>query len=214
MYVDPTGEFAFALALLLIGLGCTVATAAVGGVSAAINNENIWDGIWKGALVGLMLGGSIALIATGVGTAVAGTIWGSILVGGGVGSFFTIGINLNNQLNNGGFGSLNIKSVATSWALGGGVGALAGAMGHAGKILGTAFGEKLGLSLAGKYFWGKEISKIISKSFLMKAGGILGGFLGGSLTGKFINDFATKSGMQNQNIPLWLGTIIKFIFGK
>lgn len=48
----------------------------------------------------------------------------------------------------------------------------------------------------------------------MKAGGMLGGFLGGSLAGKFINNMATNSGMQNQNIPLWLGTIIKFLFGK
>ena len=209
MYADPSGEFAFALALLLIGIGCTIGTAVVGGVSAAIKHENILKGFANGAIIGSFLGLSIASIGLGIGVFATGSISAAIAIGAGVGSIFTIGVNLNNQLNNGGFGSLNIKSVATSWTLGFGVGALAGAMGHAGKIFGTAFGEKLGLSLAGKYFWGKEISKIISKSFLMKAGGMIGGLLGGSLTGKFINDLATNSGMQNQNIPLWIGSIIK-----
>ena len=214
MNVDPTGKIAFFIGLLLFVLGCGVAGATVGGISAAVHHENIWDGIWKGTLVGLMFGGSLALIATGVGTAAAGTIWGSMLVGAGVGSAFALGTNLDSQLKNGGFGSLSMGSLASSWGIGLGVGAVAGAVSYCATQIGAYIGEMLGFSLLESTFWGLEISKIISIEFLADACSLIGGALAGFVVGLIVNNSATNSGVQNKNIPFWIGTIIKLIFGK
>ncbi|MDE5721885.1 MAG: hypothetical protein K2I30_03995 [Clostridia bacterium] len=213
MYFDPTGKFFITILAVLVGAGVAIG-AAVGGISAAVNHENIWSGIWKGALVGGLFGVSAATIAIGVGILGIGTIGSSILIGAGVGSAYALATNLNSQLSNGGFGSLNMKSLGMSWVAGFGVGALSGAMGYVGKIIGSTFGQMLGIALSGKYIIGTLVSKIISTGFLTGAGTLIGGALGGYLFSKFINDLATDSGMQNNNIPLWIGSIIKAFFKR
>ena len=210
MNIDPTGEFFLTFLLVCLGVGL-VAGATIGGVSSAVKGENVWDGIWKGALVGLMIGGSIATIGAGVGFFAAGSIGASIAITAGVGSMFVISMSLAEQLQNGGFGSLNINSVVTSWGIGLVVGALIGGIGYAGKIIGGIIGQKLGLSLAGKTLLGAKISSIISKGFLTIAGEYIGGAIVGGLAGKFINDLATGVGLQDKNIPTWLATLLKFL---
>ncbi len=48
---------------------------------------------------------------------------------------------------------------------------------------------------------------------LVEAGGLLGGALGGFLGGSIINGLATDSGIQNQNVPLWVASLIKLLYG-
>ena len=213
MNVDPSGEF-FLTFLLCCLIGGTVAGAIVGGASAALNGENIWDGIWKGALTGLMLGTSVVLIGAGLTAPLAGTIWASIAIGAGVGSAFALGVNINSQLQNGGFGSFNIGEMFRAWGTGAVIGGLAGGTSFALKLIGQSVGAYFGLSLSGKYFLGKEIGKIISKVFLSDLGEFLGGAAAGFLGNYFINKFATDTALQKQNIPMWLGSILKIIFGR
>ncbi len=217
MYSDPNGHFAITTSFiigLLVTIGCCAAVGAVaGGVSAAVNNENIWNGIWKGTLVGLMVGGSIALTAFGLSAPLAGTILGSAMVGAGIGSGFAMLTNLSLQLQNRGFGSLDMKSLATSWGVGMSVGALAGTTAHVAKGIGFSFGEMLGLELSGKTFLGMQISKVVSSSILYEGIGLLGGSAGGFLGGVLINYIAKDTGLQNHSVPLWFGTFLKLLFG-
>ena len=217
MYIDPTGHFAITTSFiigLLVTIGCCAAVGAVaGGVSAAVNNENIWNGIWKGTLVGLMVGGSIALTAFGLSAPLAGTILGSAMVGAGIGSGFAMLTNLSLQLQNRGFGSLDMKSLATSWGVGMSVGALAGTTAHVAKGIGFSFGEMLGLELSGKTFLGMQISKVVSSSILYEGIGLLGGSAGGFLGGVLINYIAKDTGLQNHSVPLLFGTFLKLLFG-
>ena len=214
MFTDPTGEFAFLIGLLIVVGVCVAGGAAIGGISAAVNHENVLDGIWKGALVGLMVGGSITLVSTGVGTSLAGTFWGSVLVGGGIGSAFAIGTNLNSQLQKGGFGSLNIGDIALFGMSGLFIGGLAGGMGHAASAIFADFGQMLGVSLASKSFLGVTISKVISKAFLSEAVAGICGASGGLVGGALINYIANDAGLQDKSVPLWIGTILKLLFKK
>lgn len=213
MNVDPTGEFFITFLFVTLGIGL-VAGATVGGISAAVNGENVWEGIWKGALVGLMIGGSVVAIGTGIVVFAAGSIGAAVSIGAGVGSLIAISMTLSEQLQNGGFGNLDMKTVGASWLVGFGIGALIGGMGYAGKTIGATIGQKLGLALAGKSFWGTTISRVFSKAFLAQTGNLLGGALGSYLGGKFVNELATNSGLQKQNIPVWVTTILKFFAGK
>ena len=124
MAVDPTGQFffSFLIGCLIAVAASTVVGAVVGGVSAAIHGENIWQGIGNGALFGLLLGVSAVSIATGLGM-FAGTIGASITVGLGVGSAVMLVANVNEQLQYGGFGSIDYKKMVVSWAKGAFMGA-------------------------------------------------------------------------------------------
>ena len=111
MFVDPNG--CFAISTFIIGLlatvgGLTIAGAAIGGISAAIHRENILTGIRNGAIAGLLFGMSAALVATGVGTPLAGGFIGTLMVGMGVGSAYVLGSSLNSQLQGKGFGRIEI----------------------------------------------------------------------------------------------------------
>ena len=215
MYSDPTGEFvisSFLIALAITTVAITATGAVVGGISAAIKNEDVLTGIGNGALVGLMLAGSFSLIALGVGTPLAGGCLGSILVGAGVGSAFTLNANLNAQLSNSGFGSLDIGQSAKSWGIRLGVGALAGGAGHVFSSFFNYYGQQLCIALAGKTFLGLKISNILSGALLFNGGGLVGGLVGGYIGGSIINFIASDTNLQNQNIPMWIASIIKFIW--
>ena len=216
MNVDSTGTFLLSfLICLAIGVGVgIVGGAVVGGVSAAVNGENVWNGIWKGALGGALLGASVALVVTGVGSAVAGTLVGSIFLGAGVGSAVTLGININSQLQNGGVASFNVSEMFRAWGAGVVVGGLAGATSYAFNVIGAYVGQMLGIVLSGKSFLSITISKIIPKDFLMELGSFIGGAIGGYLGGATINYIATDSKFINQKVPLWISTILKFLFRK
>lgn len=213
MNVDPSGKFFFTILFLTIGIG-VVAGAVVGGISAAANNENVWDGVWKGALIGGLFGGSLGLVATGLAAPLVGTIWGSVAVAAGTSSAIVLGLNTTSQLEKGSLASLDVGSSLKSWGVALGVGALAGGLSYATAAIGAYWGEYLGLSLSNKAFLGVTISKIISKSFLASVGSLLGGALGGFLGGRVINYLGTDSGLQDKNVPLWVGTLLKLLFGN
>ena len=214
MYSDPTGQFvlsAFVIGMAII-LGASAITGAViGGVSAYAHNEGVGDGILKGAGIGALFGLSIISITIGVGTPLAASIWGSIAIGAGVGSAFALGANLSSQLQHGGFGSIDMKSASASWGIGLGVGALAGATSYALYELFAYYGGIFGLSLAETYIGDRIIGSIIAKDFLFEVGGLLAGALGGFIGGNLVNNLATFWGFQDQNIPLWLVTLLKFL---
>ncbi len=216
MNIDNDGTFFLSFLVgLAIATAIGVAVGAVaGGISAAINHENVWDGIWKGAVVGGLMGVSVGLVVSGLGAPLAGTIWGSIAVTAGVGSAFALGVNVILQTENSGFASLDIGQTFKAWGVGLAVGMLAGVLSYTATALCSYYGGMLGLSLSGKTFLGVTISKIISKSFLTSAGAFIGGGLGGFLGGNFINYLATGSGLQEKNVPLWVGTFLKFLFAK
>ncbi len=67
-YADPSGHFAISTFLICLGIGI-VAGGALGAVSAAQQNTDVWRGILVGSLLG-------AIIGAGVGLALAGTAGG------------------------------------------------------------------------------------------------------------------------------------------
>ena len=81
MYVDPSGHSALLIGLLIFTAVMTLEGAIYGGVSAAMAGGDVGDvfaGIGKGALNGLILGGGISLAIGGF--AIGGTtILGSIM---------------------------------------------------------------------------------------------------------------------------------------
>jgi hypothetical protein len=214
MAVDPTGQFffSFLIGCLIAVAASTVVGAIVGGVSAAIHGENIWQGIGNGALFGLLLGVSAVSIATGLGM-FAGTIGASITVGLGVGSAVMLVANVNEQLQYGGFGSIDYKKMVVSWAKGAFMGGLAGTMSYAFGQIASYYGEIVGATLSGKTFLGMKIGSIFSSKLLMTMGNFLGGAIGGFIGSKLINYIAIDSGILNQEIPMWLATLLKF-FGR
>ena len=112
MYTDPYVFFAvstFIVGLLAAVGALTIAGATIGGMSAAIHQENVLTGIRNGAITGFMFGISIALVATGIGTPLAGGFVGTIMVGMGVGSAYLLGSNLNSQLQGEGFGRIRSR---------------------------------------------------------------------------------------------------------
>lgn len=208
MRIDPLGNFGL-LTAFLIFVGVTVfASATAGGISAAVHHENVWDGIVNGAEIGLMFSLSLGLTYVGIGTPLVRSLIGSIFAGAGIGSAFSLGINLGKQLEDGGFGSLDMKSLGKSWFGGIVIGGFAGGMSHAGKILGEYFGEFLGLVLGVETF----IGKMFSIGLLAKLGRVVGGFLGGFIAGSIINNSATETRWQDRNVPLWFGSILRIIF--
>ena len=215
MTVDPTGQFffSFLIGCLIAVAASTVVGAVVGGVSAAIHGENIWQGIGNGALFGLLLGVSAVSIATGLGMFAAGSLGAAVLVGAGVGSAIMLSVNVNEQLKNGGFGRIDTKSMFTTWVTGGVIGGISGAMSYAlGQIV-AYYGEMFGLALSGKTVLGLKIGAVFSSKLLMMMGNFLGGAIGGFIGSKLINYIAIDSGILNQEIPMWLATLLKF-FGK
>ena len=217
MFVDPLGKFGLLTALfafLIFTAVCVTTTAVVGGVSAAINHENVWQGIGKGALLGSMISGSVGLVLFGLTNPLVDGVFGSTLVGAAVGSAFALSSNLDAQLKNGSIASLDLNNLASSWGIGLGVGAVAGGLSYGAKEVGQFFGELLGMALPSKTFLGITISKVISSETLGSLGQAVGGLLGGFLAGSIINNFATNAGWQNQNLPLWIGSILKLIFKK
>ena len=85
MYVDPSGHAAISTLLIISAIiagVCVVGGAAIGGVSAGMAGGDVGDifsGIGKGALNGLIIGGGISLSIVGFG--IGGTnILGSIMV--------------------------------------------------------------------------------------------------------------------------------------
>ncbi len=216
MYTDPYGFFAvstFIVGLLLTVGGLTIAGAAIGGVSAAIHQENILTGIHNGAITGLLFGISIALVATGVGTPLAGGFISTLMVGMGVGSAYVLGSSLNSQLQGKGFGNIEIGAVAHAWATGVFVGGLAAGFSYAISSLLSIYGEMFGAALAGKTFLGIQLSKLISMGTSIELGGLIGGAIGGSLAGKIINNAAIDSGLITSALPLWFINLLKKLFG-
>ena len=215
MFVDPNG--CFAISTFIIGLlatvgGLTIAGAAIGGISAAIHQENILTGIRNGAIAGLLFGMSAALVATGVGTPLAGGFIGTLMVGMGVGSAYVLGSSLNSQLQGKGFGRIEIGEIAIAWATGAFVGGLAAGFSYAFSSLLSIYGEMFGAALAGKTFLGIQLSKIISIGTSIELGGLIGGAVGGSLAGKIINNAAMDSGFISSALPLWLINLLKKLF--
>ena len=209
MDIDPTGQIAFLIGLLITVVACTLIGGVAGGISAAANGEDIGKGIGNGLLVGFLFGLSISAIATGVGVCAAGSLGAAVTIGIGVGSAVTLGLDLNNQLQSGGFGSLNTLSMVHSWGIGAVVGGLAGATSYAFGQVAAYYGEMFGLALSGK----SVIASVVSKATLMELGKLIGGAAGSYIGGKLINDAATNSRYLDQSIPMWLSTIIK-LFGK
>ena len=212
MYTDPYGFFAvstFIVGLLAAVGALTIAGAAIGGLSAAIHQENVFTGIRNGAITGLMFGISIALVATGIG---AGGFVGTIMVGMGVGSAYLLGSNLNLQLQGKGFGRIEIGAGAHAWVKGVCIGGLVAGFSYLFSSVLSIYGEMFGAALAGKTFLGVQISKIISIGTSIELGGLIGGAIGGSLAGKIFNNAAVDSGLITSAIPLWLINLLKKIF--
>ena len=212
MYTDPYGFFAvstFIVGLLAAVGALTIAGAAIGGLSAAIHQENVFTGIRNGAITGLMFGISIALVATGIG---AGGFVGTIMVGMGVGSAYLLGSNLNLQLQRKGFGRIEIGAGAHAWVKGVCIGGLVAGFSYLFSSVLSIYGEMFGAALAGKTFLGVQISKIISIGTSIELGGLIGGAIGGSLAGKIFNNAAVDSGLITSAIPLWLINLLKKIF--
>ena len=215
MYVDPSGKLAIFSFLISLGviLGISsIGGTIIGGVSAAVNGENIGKGMLNGLMTGAMFGVSIGLIATGVGAPLAGTALGTSLLTAGVTGAFMLGANLNTQLKYGGFGSLDMKSLMHSWGAGTVLGGISGALGYTFSTMFTNYGQLLGLTLAGKTFLGVGISKIFSTTFLHTMGGLLGSFLGGQFSGKLMQYISTDVGILDYSIPIWLASLIRLIF--
>ena len=64
MYSDPTGKFPF-LALIIISAILIGGGATIGGIASAKNDQNVWEGIGKGAAAGALLSASIILAVSG-----------------------------------------------------------------------------------------------------------------------------------------------------
>ena len=215
MYTDPEGTFAILSFLISLGISLAITSIGgtiIGGISAGINGENIANGMLNGFITGAMFGVSIGLIATGVGTPLAGTALGATFLTAGVTGAFMLGANLNAQLKNGGFGNVNTKSMLHAWGAGTILGGLSGALGYAFSAAFTYYGQILGLTLAGKTFLGVSISKVYSNTILHALGGALGGFIGGQFSGKIMQYISTDVGVLDYSIPTWLASLIRLIF--
>ena len=214
MNVDPEGKSAVLtiMTTFLIAVGAVAAGGAVvGGISAAINNENLGHGIINGLVAGAMFGFSIGLIATGIGA----PAWvSSFLITAGVAGTFMLGANLNTQLQSNGFGKVDKMSMLQAWGAGTVFGGLAGTLGYAFGAIFTYAGQIAGLSLAGKTFLGVNISRLLSSTTLHWLGGAIGGFLAGQISGKIMKHITTDVGILDYTIPTWLATLITKIFKK
>lgn len=86
-------------------------------------------------------------------------------------------------------------------------------MSYAFGQIASYYGEIVGATLSGKTFLGMKIGSIFSSKLLMTMGNFLGGAIGGFIGSKLINYIAIDSGILNQEIPMWLATLLKF-FGR
>ena len=101
MYSDPTGEFvisSFLIALAITTVAITATGAVVGGISAAIKNEDVSTGIGNGALVGILLSFSVWLTSIGLYNPIKNSFMGRSLMGGGIGSAFSLSNELASSI--------------------------------------------------------------------------------------------------------------------
>ena len=91
------------------------------------------------------------------------------------------------------------------------MGGLAAGFSYAFSSLLSIYGEMFGAALAGKTFFGIQLSKIISIGTSIELGGLIGGAVGG-LSGKIINNAAMDSGFISSALPLWLINLLKKLF--
>jgi RHS repeat-associated protein len=190
-FSDPSGHSITLGIILLLTLGLAAAGATVGGVQAAANGGNVWDGIWKGALIGGMVGLSVSLMGAGIfgfaGFGTAGAlgfggmfaanagIAASMAFSAGMTSFMALNSTVN--ANQGNFSTMNMGQAFKSWGsgviIGGMTGALTFGIGTVLKPLGSSI--EYGLGLIGK--GGLTIGKFIGPAAwagLMSAGRLLG----------------------------------------
>lgn len=210
MRVDPTGHFAISAVLVTVVATTLIFAfggAVVGGTSAAINGEDVGQGIIKGAVTWAMVGCSIGLIITGVG-APAGI--SNILVTAGVTGVFMLGTSLESQLKYANYANLDLRDLAHSWGAGTVLGAMSGALGYSLGSLFAYYGQMAGLSLAGKAFF--KLANIASSKTMYEIGGMIGTLIGGLLSGKLMKMISTDVGVLSHSIPNWLATLIRFIF--
>jgi len=181
MFRDDTG-YGITLGMMAVIIGVSIVVGAtIGGISAAMDpNANFWDGVWRGALIGAMVGISLSLVAVGVfgfaGVKVAGvagvgkfagkTLQASMALSAGTTSL----LMLNSAVGNQSLHTLNMGQVAGFW----GAGLLIGAVsGYVGFGMGQ-FGQALGLSLGKKGMLGLTFGVAFGTANIVLVGGLAG----------------------------------------
>ena len=180
MYIDPDGELAWFLPLII--------GAVVGGTSQGLASANaggsFWDGAWKGALIG----GVAGFAAVGATAAIAGTSltagitastgFGAIVGGGAAGGFVSGGFT--SSINGGSFLGGAWRGGLTG-AVGAGLGTVGGSIESFGGQVGIGTGTGAATGALGSALAGGDIGQ----------GALVGGVFGGV--------FATATSPQLSN---------------